>query len=199
VRGRWPVRCLLGPERTHVVVGRSAKSTFSFLQEGRRVHTLRSKRRKSRRSVPPSRVATLGLCRYRRRSCVATRGGSAVAFSIHRAGVPVVGGLSRFRRPPWATHCSESGGTSGTQRRCAFQAKSGRGLWRNGARVEKGCAKTGMQGAFQRAPRPLTQLRVRLAIGALHGGDFEQARRGATRRVGLANPSHPSPPNRGRG
>src|ERR1700756_150169 len=79
--------------------------------------------------------------------CVATRRGSAVAFSIiHRAGVPVVGGLSRlhhFNRrdarpnslPPLVA----------AQALCARAISDGRGLWRNAGCAARGCAKTGMR------------------------------------------------------
>jgi hypothetical protein len=72
------------------------KPAFPSPGRASRGATLPLKRSQAREQLPPSRIATPGLCRYRR-SCVATRRGSAVAFSlIHRAGVPVVGGLSRF-------------------------------------------------------------------------------------------------------
>src|SRR5258707_639801 len=48
--------------------------------------------------LPPSHGRDAGYVSVPEERCVATRRGSAVAVSIHRDGVPVVGSLSRFRR-----------------------------------------------------------------------------------------------------
>src|SRR5690348_11352559 len=94
--------------------------------------------------LPPSRIATLLLLIGTEEDCAATRRGSAVAVSvIHRAGVPVVGGLARLHRVKRRDARPNSLPPLVAARSLCPRAKSAtRGRWRNPGLVGESCGET---------------------------------------------------------
>ena len=113
--------------RTHVVVAGFSNSRLLPSLERSAGPTLPLKRGDATDCFSPSQFATPVSYRYRREVRRDLKGKRRCHLIIHRAGVPVVGGLSRFHPPSWATHCSESGGTSGDGKTMRFADKKRKG------------------------------------------------------------------------
>jgi hypothetical protein len=141
VRGRCAVRRLLCAARTHVVVAGSAIPGFYLPWRASRGATLPLKRSQAREQLPPSRVATLRFVRYRRK-CVATRRGSAVAFSSSTAPVSQLSGASRGFVASRCESLAIGSRRSSRRGECARERLAEQG----------GCGKMGMRVAVQRAP-----------------------------------------------
>jgi hypothetical protein len=152
-RGARSVRRVLRPSCGHT--SSAAAQRFAALGLPGRVSrgaALRLKRSQAREVIPPSRTATrvwteLDCTDW----CAATRRGSVVAVSIHRAGSPVVGSLSRLHPVVRSVGCTppslqqdantvravQKGKKGGVEKTGGAAEK----LWRNSSgRSTPGCA-----------------------------------------------------------